>query len=87
MALVFVRVELRGNPSFQNYINLHSLMAKNNWWQDKDGRALPHAVYWGNTDNHIGDVSKALRTTIQSNVWNSAIVMMIKASQWAMDPP
>jgi len=44
---LFIRVELRGTPSRQDYENLHTYMENNNWHRKIQGTAgesiLPHA--------------------------------------------
>lgn len=87
MALVFIRVELRGNPSGEIYERLHAHMEKRNWYRLKDGRPLPHAMYNGTTNNHIGTVCGAIRKEIESSIWSSAIVFVVEPNSWAMDPP
>jgi hypothetical protein len=73
LALLFIRVELRGNPSWQDYDNLHAYMEKNNWYRKIQGTAgessLPHAMYHGNSDEDISALTSALRKGIQASVW------------------
>lgn len=90
MAHLFIRVELRGEPSRQVYDNLHAYMEANNWNRTIRGTrgvsTLPHATYHGNSDNQISAVSTALRNGIQKNVWTQAVVLVMSADNWAMDP-
>jgi len=90
MAHLFVRVELRGNPSGQDYENLHAYMEKNNWYRKIQGTAgeslLPHAMYQGNSDKVLPATTAALRKGIETNVCTNAIVLIISANNWSMEP-
>jgi hypothetical protein len=90
MAHLFIRVELRGSPSWQDYENLHAHMEKKNWFRTIQGTAgqssLPHAMYQGNSDKDISEITSALRNGIESNVWSQAIVLVISAQNWSMAP-
>lgn len=90
MAHLFIRVELRGSPSGQDYENLHSYMEENNWHRKITGTGgestLPHAMYHGNSDKELPAIAGALRTGIQANVWTQAVVLIISAETWAMNP-
>jgi hypothetical protein len=90
MAHLFIRVELRGNPSRQDYDNLHTYMENNHWYCKIQGTAgqstLPHAMYHGNSDNNISNITNALRKGIQTSVWTEAIVLVISAENWSMEP-
>ena len=90
MAHLFIRVELRGTPSRQDYDNLHAYMDNNNWRRKIQGTAgesiLPHAMYHGNSDKDISTVTSALRNGIQANIWTQAVVLIISAQTWSMEP-
>jgi hypothetical protein len=90
MAHLFIRVELRGNPTWQDYDNLHGYMEKNHWYRKIQGTAgesaLPHAMYHGNSDNEISKITSALRKGIETNVWSQTIVLVVSAETWAMEP-
>ena len=90
MALIFIRVELRGDPSKQDYENLHAYMEKNNWPRKITGSrgesTLPHAMYQGNSETDAASIANALRTGIEAYVWTHAIVLVIAAQTWAMNP-
>jgi hypothetical protein len=90
MAHLFIRVELRGSPSLQDYENLHAYMEKNNWHRKIQGTAgesnLPHAMYHGNSENNITAITTALRQGIQTNIWSQVIVLVISAQTWSMEP-
>jgi hypothetical protein len=70
MAHLFIRVELRGSPSWQDYENLHAYMENKNWHRTIQGTAgqssLPHAMYHGQSDTGISDISSALRNGIEA---------------------
>lgn len=90
MAHIFIRVELRGDPSKQDYDNLHAYMEKNNWYRKIMGSAgestLPHAMYQGSSENGALSIASALKKGIEANVWTRAIVLVISAQTWGMDP-
>ena len=90
MAHLFIRVELRGSPSGKDYDNLHTYMENNNWYRKIQGTAgestLPHAIYHGNSDKDISALTSALRKDIQANVWTQAVVLIISAQNWSMEP-
>jgi hypothetical protein len=90
MAHLFIPVELRGTPNGQDYENLHAYMEKNNWYRKIQGTAgestLPHAMYHGNSENDISTIASWLRTGMQPNVWTQAVVLIISAQTWSMEP-
>jgi hypothetical protein len=90
LAHLFIRVELRGTPSGQDYENLHAYMEKNNWHRTIQGTAgesvLPHAMYHGQSENDISTITSALRKGIEANIWTQAIVLTISAETWSMEP-
>jgi len=90
MARIFIRIELRGNPTYQDYQNLHAYMEGKNWYRAIHGTAgqsmLPHAMYQGTSDAEPAKIASALRSGIQTEVWTVAIVLVIHALNWAMDP-
>jgi hypothetical protein len=89
-AQLFIRVELRGDPSMQDYENLHTFMENKKWYRTITGTAgvsmLPHAMYQGNSENDVSSIASALKTGIEANVWTRAIVLIISAQTWAMIP-
>jgi hypothetical protein len=90
LAHLFIRIELRGSPSGQDYDNLHAYMEKNNWHRKITGSAgestLPHAMYHGDCDKELSAIASALRTGIQTNVWKQAVILVMSAENWAMNP-
>ena len=90
LAHIFIRVELRGDPSKQDYDNLHAYMERNNWHRKIIGSAglstLPHAMYQGNSENDALAIAAALKNGVEASVWTRAIVLVISSQTWAMDP-
>lgn len=90
MAQILIRVELRGNPTYQDYEKLHSYMERNNWLRTIDGTAgrstLPHAMYQGTSDVEPSKIAAGLRSGIQAEVWTVAVVLVINALTWGMNP-
>lgn len=90
MAQIFIRVELRGDPSKQDYDNLHAYMETMNWYRKIIGSAgestLPHAMYQGNSEKDTSSIAAALKDGIEANVWTRAIVLVISAQTWGMAP-
>jgi len=90
LAHLFIRIELRGTPSGQDYENLHAYMEENNWHRKIEGTAgestLPHAMYHGNSDHDVTTITGALRKGIQAKVWTQAVVLIISAQTWSMEP-
>ena len=88
MPVVFARVELRGDPTWENYNQLHALMKGKHWNQYLPGypnNPMPHAMYQGTFTNEpdLTAVANALRKDIETNVWTQAIVLLIKQADWA----
>jgi hypothetical protein len=90
MAHLFIRVELRGSPSFQDYENLHAYMENKNWYRTIQGTAgessLPHAMYHGHSETGISEITSALRNGIEANVWSQAVVLVMSTQNWSMSP-
>ena len=91
MAHYFIRVELQGNPSGEDYTKLHDHMLKNNWYRSISGSAgtsaLPHAMYQGNATMDVSALTKALHDGIKGAVWTHPIVLVISSITWSMKPP
>jgi hypothetical protein len=91
MAQYFIRVELKGSPSGENYENLHALMANNNWSQTITGMSngksvlvnLPHATYQGTSDAGAFVLADALKMTIIDKIWKNPIVLAMVVTHWA----
>lgn len=93
MANYAIRVELRGNPSFEKYQSLHKLMAKKHFYQTVDGVDsegikksfnLPHAVYYGASTSSCGDVRDDVCKAVKSEIQNDIIVFVVEANTWAI---
>lgn len=93
MAWYTVRVELRGNPSYEEYDKLHSLMALNGWSKSLTGvtaqgqsltRDLPHATYYGESLQHVGSVRDSLQTLVHTNVQPNFIIFVAETTNWAI---
>jgi uncharacterized protein involved in propanediol utilization len=88
-----IRVELRGNPSFQQYQNLHALLAKMGFGQTIKGLNiqgqtasfnLPHAVYFGSSTADISAVRNNVVTAIKSQIQQDIIVFVVQSGTWAI---
>jgi len=70
--------------------NLHAYMEKNNWYRQINGSAgesdLPHAMYQGSSENSASSIASALEEGVEANVWTRAIVLVISAQDWGLDP-
>ena len=73
MTLFVARVELRGDPSWEDYKQLHKLMAEEFgfteriWEQnglDREVRSLPHATYAGESEGN----AEGLRIRMESKI-------------------
>jgi len=93
MASYAIRVELRGNPSYEQYETLHALMAKRGFYQTIDGVDgsgnqktfnLPHAVYYGSSNSSCGTVRDQIRDAVKSEVQNNIIVFVAEVRNWAL---
>jgi hypothetical protein len=93
MAYYAIRVELKGNPTYQEYQTLHALMARMGFSQTIDGvdtrgnqRAfdLPHAVYYGSSQADVGTVRTSVATAVKAQVQNDIIVFVVQAATWAI---
>ena len=90
MAHLFIRVELRGSPSWQDYENLHAYMEKNNWFRKIQGTAgessLPHAMYHGNSENNLSVITSALRKASRRTfgLRRSFSLFPLRRGQWSL---
>jgi hypothetical protein len=48
--------------------------------------STPHAMHHGNSDKDISALTSSLRKGIQVNVWTQAVVLIISAQNWSMEP-
>jgi hypothetical protein len=84
-----LRVELRGNPKYEEYEKLHALMAQKGFAKTivgSDGKSysLPHATYWGSSLSDVGSVRNAIRDAVRSEVRDNIIVFVVHSSGWAL---
>lgn len=93
MADYAIRVELRGNPSREQYEALHALMARGGFYQtirglDAQGNPqnynLPHAVYYGASQQGCGAVRDWVRDRVKAEVQQDIIVFVVEAVHWAL---
>jgi len=89
MAEIFIRVELRGEPTGDVYDELHEYMEdENNWSRTIDSSEgvidLPTAMYHGNSNMELLELVEALQDYIESNIWDDAVVMAIETGEWAL---
>jgi hypothetical protein len=93
MANYAIRVELRGNPTWELYDQLHALMAGQGFLQTIRGvgskgqprtDSLPHAVYFGPSDAATGAVRDWVVAAVQARVQKDILVFVVQASDWAM---
>jgi hypothetical protein len=88
-----IRVELRGNPTREQYDTLHALMARKGFLQTVDGVdsqgkakrfALPHATYYGASTASCGAVRDDVGAAIRAQIQNDIIVFVVQAETWAL---
>jgi hypothetical protein len=89
MAVVFARIELKGEPTDAIYVKLHAHMKAKHWYQYLPGHAdtgMPHAMYQASFKNEspgLAKMAEALKATIESSVWTKALVLVIQEASWA----
>jgi len=88
-----IRVELRGNPTYDQYETLHALMATQGFLQtisgtDKKGNQqqfnLPHAVYYGASNQSCGAVRDSVVSAVKAQVQKDILVFVVQAETWAI---
>lgn len=86
MAQLFARIELRGNPTFQDYNKLHQVMLSMNWYQVIGPASTPlaHAMYQAVFDivPNVKTKAEQLKEQIESATWPRALVLVIIAEFW-----
>ena len=89
MTDIFIRIELRGDPSGDVYKQLHALMSGTKKWEtvaigEHGTITLPHAMYKGRTEMALMDLAKSLQQEIIGGIWSKgAIVLVIAWTAWA----
>jgi hypothetical protein len=88
MAAYAIRVELRGDPSFQEYEKLHQLMNGLGFGRTVSGMAgvsqLPHATYYGYSNSGVEQVRDLVRDSVKTQIQNNILVFVAKTETWAM---
>jgi hypothetical protein len=89
-----IRVELKGNPTFDKYETLHAVMARLGFYQKVNGTSttngaavqvdLPHAVYYGSSTGGCIPVRDSVATAIKATVQQSIIVFVVQVAGWAI---
>jgi hypothetical protein len=88
-----IRVELRGNPSADEYQTLHSLMGRKGFAQtiagvDRSGNrrlfSLPHAVYYGSSTSDCAAVRDSVLSAVKGEVQQDVIVFAVQAETWCL---
>lgn len=88
MANYAIRVELRGDPSYETYEKLHALMKNNGFDQRIKGlngmSSLPHATYYGSSTSECTSVRDTLQAQIKSKIQQEIIVFVAEVQTWAL---
>jgi hypothetical protein len=93
MADFAIRVELRGNPSFETYEKLHALMANKGFMQTVSGVDLqgnhntfnlPHAVYYGSSLDSCSAVAESVAQAVKAQIQKDIMVFAVKAETWVL---
>jgi hypothetical protein len=87
MADYIIRIELRGDPSSDIYNQLHTLMKQKSFGQTITGQrinALPHATYYGSSQEAPSALCTSIHTTVTSQIWTKAIVLAVVVDTWAI---
>lgn len=74
MASYVVRIELKGDPASTPYQRLHESMAARGFLMQAEGRALPHATYFGMSDKSADTLSSELLDLIKHEIQYDGIV-------------
>ena len=91
MAAYTIRVELKGNPTYQEYEKLHAQMASLGYQRyvngvnGKNEQAnfdLPTALYYGTSDQSTGTVRDNVAVRAQS-VQKGVVVFVAQTVDWA----
>ncbi|HUY80282.1 MAG TPA: hypothetical protein VMU92_00975 [Acidobacteriaceae bacterium] len=93
MAAYTIRVELKGDPSYEEYEKLHELMAAQGFKRTIRGVTpsgndatfdLPHATYYGQSSTTTGDLLDSLRTKIKADIQQDIVIFVAKTETWAI---
>jgi hypothetical protein len=93
MASFTIRVELRGNPTYEQYERLHLLMANFGFYKtingvNPSGTAttfnLPTGTYYGAYTGTPSDVRSLITTPIKTQIQASILVFIAETVNWAL---
>ena len=83
-----IRVELRGDPSYEKYEKLHKLMANLGFGRTVTGsnsaHDLPHATYYGNSSATVSAVRDTVRDKVKAQIQNKILVFVAQTETWAL---
>ena len=88
-----IRVELRGDPTWEQYDTLHKIMAKGGFLQtisgvDSQGNKktfnLPHAIYYGSSAAVPAAVRDWTVKVVQAGVQKNILVFVVEARNWSL---
>jgi hypothetical protein len=87
MAAYTIRVELRGNPTYEQYQSLHQQMASLGFLQtvrsDSNRQVnLPHALYYG-MSQYDSPTVRNIVVGIAQKVQQDIVVFVAETSSWA----
>ena len=86
MSQLFARVELLGSADQGVYKRLHEYMLSLHWYQQINGSDLPHATYEATNQLSAPDLIRMgneLKAYIETYIWTKALVLVIRAADWA----
>ncbi len=93
MANFTVRVELRGNPTYDQYERLHQLMATFGFYKTINGVNLsntpttfnlPTGTYYGAFTGTVSDVRIRLTEPIKAQIQPSIIIFIAETVNWSI---
>lgn len=87
MSAYTVRVQLKGDPSYEQYEKLHELMSKLGYGRTVTGkttRDLPHATYYGHSSDDVQAVRDLIQAKVKSQIQNQILVFVAKTETWAL---
>jgi hypothetical protein len=88
-----IRVELRGDPTWEQYDTLHKIMAKGGFLQtivgvDSQGNQktfnLPHAVYYGSSAADYTAVRDWTVKVVKAGVQKDILIFVVELKIWAL---
>ena len=86
MSQLFARIELGGFPNERSYESLHRFMDELNWHRQVSKWQLPYATYHATFKEeapNVTSIATMLKAGVQSKVWPTAMVLVIRAADWA----